>query len=92
MAWQKGQSGNPGGRPRADVQVRELARAHTAAALKALVTALQSKNERTRVAAAEALLDRGWGRPGQAVTGERDEGPAEMVIRWQTGLQDNRRP
>jgi uncharacterized protein DUF5681 len=67
MAFRKGQSGNPGGRPKADAQVKELARAHTTAAVGALVKALKAKSERTRVAAAEALLDRGWGKPAQEI-------------------------
>jgi hypothetical protein len=45
-----------------------LARAHTEQAIQTLVDALS--NERTSVAAAVALLDRGWGKPAQAITGE----------------------
>jgi HEAT repeat protein len=62
----KGQSGNPSGRPKAEGHVRELARAQTERAIKALVEALDDSNGRVRVAAATALLDRGWGRPTQA--------------------------
>ena len=57
--FKPGQSGNPGGRPRSDVT--SLARRHTAEAIAALVAALGSPRE--RVAAAVALLDRGWGKP-----------------------------
>jgi hypothetical protein len=52
--------------------VRDLARQHTEAAIQTLVEAL--KNERTCVAAATALLDRGYGKPVQEVTGA-DGGP-----------------
>ena len=72
MPFAPGQSGNPGGRAKADHRVRDLARAHTEAAINALAEAL--KNERTSVAAAVALLDRGWGKPVQEVTGA-DGGP-----------------
>ncbi len=60
--WKPGQSGNPGGRPKALIEVRDLARTHTTAAIQTLAEMLKAKNERVRVAAAEALLDRGWGK------------------------------
>jgi hypothetical protein len=62
-AFKPGQSGNPGGRPKSDVA--QLARQHTQAAINALVLALRVPQ--TRVPAAVALLDRGWGRPLQSV-------------------------
>ncbi len=67
-AWKKGQSGNPGGRPKEVAEVRELARQYTDEAIQTLVTLMQSaKLERTRLAAASELLDRGYGRPPQAI-------------------------
>lgn len=68
MPFKPGVSGNPSGRPKVDMRVKELARAHTELAIQTLVDALS--NERTCVAAATALLDRGWGKPAQAITGE----------------------
>lgn len=68
MTFVPGKSGNPSGRPKVDLRVKEMARAHTEQAIQTLVDALQ--NERTCVAAATALLDRGWGKPAQAITGE----------------------
>ena len=68
-AWKPGQSGNPGGRPKDIAEVRDLARQHTAVAIAALVEIAKSgKSESARVSAAEALLDRGYGRPAQSVT------------------------
>ncbi len=67
-AWKKGQSGNPGGRPKELAGVKALARQHTKEALETLAKLMKSGTpDRTRVAAAEALLDRGWGRPTQAI-------------------------
>lgn len=62
----KGQSGNPTGRIK-DADVRALARTHTAKAMNALVAAL--KDKKTRVAAAIAIHNRGWGMPTQPVEG-----------------------
>ena len=63
-----GVSGNPGGRPKAVAAVRELAREWTKAAIETLAdVCMNGEKEAARVAAAEALLNRGWGRPEQAV-------------------------
>ena len=65
--FKPGQSGNPGGRTRsADIAV--LARKHAPAAIAALAAALE--DPKTRVPAAVALLNRGYGMPVQAVAAE----------------------
>ena len=66
MTFQPGQSGNPQGRKREDVRVKELARQYTDVAIQALVKALDSDKA---VQAAVALLDRGYGKPAQELTG-----------------------
>lgn len=72
-AWQRGQSGNPGGRPKVAAEVRDLARNHGAQAIARLVSLMHAKNESVSVRATEALLDRGYGRPTQATS---DTSPA----------------
>ena len=66
-----GQSGNPGGRPKDEHRVAELARSFTLEAIDTLVELMRaSKDERVRGTAAQALLDRGWGKAKvEVVTG-----------------------
>lgn len=67
--WGPGQSGNPSGRPAGLADVRAAARAYTQEALDTLASVIRDAgaSPAARVAAATALLDRGWGRPEQAV-------------------------
>jgi hypothetical protein len=69
MPFAKGRSGNPGGRPKALVEVQEAARAHTAEAVATLARICSDATAppAAQVSAATALLDRGWGRPVQAI-------------------------
>lgn len=77
-----GQSGNPGGRPKAVREVEEMARQHTPAAVAALVRVMESDESpaAARVSAACALLDRGWGKPRQEVehSGAIDTVPSDQ--------------
>ena len=58
-----GQLGNPGGRPKDEHRVAELARSYTVEAIDTLVDLMRhGKDERVRGTAAQALLDRGWGK------------------------------
>ena len=69
-----GQSGNPGGRPKDEHRVAELARSYTLEAIDTLVELMRDgKDERVRGTAAQALLDRGWGKAKvEVVTGAED--------------------
>jgi hypothetical protein len=67
MRVEKGRSGNPGGRPKGDGEIRELARRHTVVALRTLVEiAEHGENESAGVTAANALLiEAGASRPSR---------------------------
>ena len=77
--FKKGQSGNPGGRPKVIAEVKELARAHTSEAIETLVSIMTNPKTApaARVSAANSLLDRGYGKPPQHITGEG--GPSYVV-------------
>ena len=70
-----GHSGNAGGRPKDEHKVAELARSFTTEAIDTLVELMRSgKDERVRGTAAQALLDRGWGKPKvEVVTDEKQD-------------------
>lgn len=63
-------------------EIRSLARQHTERALQVLVgiATNDQSNDSARVAAANSLLDRGWGKPTQPVDGDGEGGPVKMLI------------
>jgi hypothetical protein len=68
--------------PKAITEIRSLARSHTRSALNVLVGVMRS-NEATpaaRVAAANAILDRGWGKATQPLESGND-GTLELIHR-----------
>ena len=67
MAFQPGQSGNPSGRPKADPALRAAAQAKTEEALNVLIAAMADEDVKVRIMAAQAILDRGHGKPAQAI-------------------------
>jgi hypothetical protein len=67
---------------KAKADIRSLARSHTESAIKVLAGIMNQSdaNAAARVAAAQALLDRGWGKPTTTV----EAGPqlAKMLFAW----------
>ena len=79
-----GQSGNPSGRPRRDENLAALARMHTEDAIAALVSIANDPkvNPSARISAANSLLDRGHGRPPQAVAVKTDSNGDTFLRVW----------
>ena len=83
--WKKGVSGNPTGAAKRKTKdgrtVAEIARETTDDAIAVLVEICKDKDApaAARVAAADKLLDRGWGRPTQPVSGDDDSAPIQVV-------------
>ena len=62
-------------------EIKALARRHSKAAVKTLAAIMNNEDgpATARVSAAQALLDRGWGKAAQPLAGE--EGGAQIVAR-----------
>jgi hypothetical protein len=76
--WLHGVSGNPGGGVRPSAEVVAMARAYTTKAIETLVSCLEAKSGMVRVVAANALLDRAWGKPKETHEITPGEGSALM--------------
>jgi hypothetical protein len=84
MQFQPGNNANPNGRPKGalnkvTLEIKHLCQKHGPAAVKLLVATMESETEamQMRIAAAKEILDRGYGRPPQAIVGE--DGEARIV-------------
>jgi hypothetical protein len=75
--------------PRAVTEIRSLARSHTRTALNVLVGVMRSKDATAtaKVSAANAILDRGWGKATQPVE-NGGEGPLELIHRIERIIVD----
>jgi hypothetical protein len=78
---------NAGGRPKEIGHVKDLARAQTESAINTLIEIASGVEHPSpaRVAAATALLDRGWGKPTQMIGGDAEAGPVQTVVTWERG-------
>lgn|GEM_PF-1294816 len=70
--WKPGQSGNPKGRPKKLVDIAALASEHGPKCVAVVVELLDDPDSRIRLAAAVALLERGFGKPVQPLAGDPD--------------------
>lgn len=80
-----GKSGNPGGRPKIPQHIRDMARALTEEAIGTAAEIMRNTAETgsARMAAVNAILDRGWGKPSQPLDGDGEGGPIKVqAIEW----------
>ena len=87
--WQKGQSGNPGGRPKVAASVKEEARKHTKEALGRLVHWMRSEDPQASIRASMAILYRGCGKPTPTLAVQPDE-PRRRTVFFFDPFKDHR--
>lgn len=87
--WKKGVSPNPGGRPKGVAHVRAIARSYTREAIETLVEIMTDRDcaPAPRVAAANAILDRGYGKPLQSHVQLSDVPDDELTVEVKRRLE-----
>lgn len=83
------QKGTPN---RATADVKKLAQAYGPEAVETLAGIMRSSDsDKARASAAKELLDRGYGKPAQAITGE-DGGPVRLITEVRRTIVDPKAP
>lgn len=92
--FKKGQSGNPGGRPKMAEDVREVLRAHSMEAAMKLVDLMRnSPDERIQKACADSIIEQSIGKapqlielnPSDLTDDELRRAVSELVEEWKRG-------
>lgn len=84
--YKPGTSGNPGGRPKEAIEMRELARTHSVNAMNFLVQTLKDETAplKYRITAALAIIERAYGKPIQP---SKELGENETYAEFLRGLK-----
>lgn len=86
--WQKGESGNPGGRPKMDPVVRALLDAHGPEAVRKIIALMDSDDERIVLMAAKEIVERAYGKIKEAKDDDGDKRSLTInIIRYTDGNQ-----
>lgn len=81
--FQKGVSGNPGGRPAASAAIRALAQQHGPEAIQGLLRLAQkAESEAARVSAWNSILDRAYGKPTVGEPDDAGQQVGRVVYTW----------
>lgn len=90
--WLPGHVPNPKGRPRVAHEVRLLAQQHCPAAIAKIAELMVgAEDQRVQLAAAEAILDRGVGRPIQAVEVTHEDRRVPQLLEQYAASEDGMR-
>jgi HEPN domain-containing protein len=82
----KGHSGNAGGRPKDEHNISALARSYSMEAIETPVELMRNaRDDRVRGTAAQALLDRGFGKPKVEIQNTN----ADLCMRFAKGYSSN---
>lgn len=78
---------------KATKDLKEAARLHCEAAVARLAHLMfHAQSEQAQIAACKELLDRGYGKPAQAIIGDEDEAPIKTVMEIVWGGTKGSRP
>ena len=82
--FKKGQSGNPGGRPKGDPEVKEILKAAAPAAARKLTELINSQSDKIALMACAEILNRTMGKPEAVSKLELDDNaPKTIIVKWQ---------
>ncbi len=75
---------------KATLEIRSLARAHTETAIRTLAGIMRQAKapHAARVAAAQAILDRGWGKPATVLVGDSEADPINVLNKIERVIVD----
>jgi hypothetical protein len=82
MKFEKGQSGNPAGRPPGTTtkKISEELRAHLPKAIETLLQLMDSETDSVRLKAATEVLDRVYGKPAQVQAPDETSDRLERIV------------